>query len=44
MATPAGFTGKKMDVLADAAEVRIVVLRHQRDTQRPLVARELERG
>jgi hypothetical protein len=33
VATPAGFTGKKMDVLADAAEVRIVILRHQRDTQ-----------
>jgi hypothetical protein len=43
VAAPAGFPGKEVDVLADAAEVRVVVLGDQRDTQRPLVARELER-
>jgi hypothetical protein len=37
MSTPARFAGKEVHVLADPAEVRIVVLRHQRDAQAPLV-------
>jgi hypothetical protein len=43
MAAAAGLAGEEVDVLADPAEVRIVVLRDQRNTQRPLVALELER-
>jgi hypothetical protein len=43
MAAPAGLASKEVDVLADAAKVRVVVLRNQRNTQRPLVALELER-
>ena len=38
MAATARFAGEEMDVLADATQVRIVVLRDQRDAQRTLVA------
>src|SRR5215831_4421528 len=38
MSATARLARKEMDVLADAAQVRIVVLGHQRDAQRALVA------
>jgi len=46
MAVPTCLAGKEMHVLADATEVRIVVLRHQRDAQRTrvLMARHRERS
>jgi len=34
---PAPFAREKMDVLADAAQVRVVVLGYQRDPERPRV-------
>jgi hypothetical protein len=33
-----------VDVLADPAEVRVVVLSHQRNAQRALIVGQLERG
>ena len=39
MPAPACLAGEEVHVLADAAEVRIVVLRDQRDAQRALVVR-----
>ena len=46
VAVPARFAREEMHVLTDAAEVRIVVLRHQRDAQRTrvLMARHRERS
>jgi hypothetical protein len=38
------FAREEMHVLADAAEMRIVVLGHQRNAQRSLVVGQLERG
>jgi hypothetical protein len=43
MTATTGLAGKKMNVLADPAKMRVVVLRHQRNPQRALVTRELER-
>jgi hypothetical protein len=42
VSTPAGFAGEEVNVLANAAEVRIVVLRDQGNAKRPLVVGGLE--
>jgi hypothetical protein len=42
MPAPARLAREEVHVLAHATQVRVVVLRHQRDPQRPLVVRVRE--